>query len=139
MRTVFFRVLAAVAVTTCSAAGLAAPTCGDDLRGAQRLESGHYVLAYRTLPPKPVIGKHFAVEMVACPKADALAPAGVAVDAYMPEHGHGMNYKAAVKPTGKARYRADGLMFHMPGRWDLIFDLQGTGNTERLTRSIVLE
>ncbi len=57
----------------------------------------------------------------------------------MPEHGHGMNYKATVIAVGKARWRADGLMFHMPGRWDLIFELQGAGNAERLTRSIVIE
>jgi YtkA-like len=123
----------------CPVAGFAAPTCGADLRGAQRMESDHYVLAYRTLPATPVIGRHFAVEMAACPKGDALPPASVAVDAYMPEHGHGMNYKAAVKPTGNAHYRADGLMFHMPGRWDLIFYLQSGDKTERLTRSIALE
>ena len=133
------RIIAIVVAATCSVAAFAAPTCGADLSGAQRMESAHYVLAYRTLPAKPLVGRHFAVEMVACPKDGAPAPAGVAVDAYMPEHGHGMNYKAAVKPTGNAHYRAEGLMFHMPGRWDLIFELQSTGMTERLTRSIVLQ
>ena len=133
------RILAILAVATYSLPGFAAQTCGADLRGAQSVESEHYVLAYRTLPATPVIGRHFAVEMVACPKGNAPAPGGVAVDAYMPEHGHGMNYKAVVTPAGNAHYRAAGLMFHMPGRWDLIFEVQSSGNTERLTRSIVLE
>ena len=139
MRTVLHNIAVLLAAASYPLAGLAAQTCGADLSGAQRMESAHYVLAYRTLPAKPLVGRHFAVEMVACPKGGAPAPAGVAVDAYMPEHGHGMNYKAAVKPTGNAHYRAEGLMFHMPGRWDLIFELQSTGMTERLTRSIVLQ
>ena len=35
-----------------------------------------------------------------------------------------MNYRPVVtaRPVG-ASYRADGLMFHMPGRWDLTFDV----------------
>jgi hypothetical protein len=136
---IMLRILAILAVAAYSAPGFAAQTCGADLRGAQRVESEHYVLAYRTLPAKPVVGRHFAVEMVACPKGNASAPARVGVDAYMPEHGHGMNYKAVVKPAGNAHYRAEGLMFHMPGRWDLTFEVQSSGNTERLTRSIMIE
>ena len=116
-----------------------AQACGADLRGAQTLESGRYLVAYRMQPAKIVVGKHFSIDVVTCAKGDVSSPAGVAVDAYMPEHGHGMNYKATIKSTGKSRFRADGLMFHMPGRWDLSFDIQGAGGTERLTRSIVLE
>ena len=142
------------------AASVATQTCGAGLRGAQKIESDNYVLAYRTQPAKITVGKHFSIDLVMCAKGNAAMPDGVTVDAYMPEHGHGMNYKAAVKPAGNdkavakpagkdeaalkpavddARYRADGLMFHMPGRWDLTFELRGAGKAERLTRSIVLE
>ena len=125
----------------------AAP-CGADLRGAVIAESANYLVAFRTQPPRIAVGKHFSVEFEACAKGDAPAPAGVAVDAFMPEHGHGMNYRAVVKPAATAksvgpltvaRYRADGLMFHMPGRWDFYFDVRSAGRTERATRSIVLE
>ena len=156
------RLLAVLIAAACSTAGVAAPTCGGDLRGARKIESDHYVLVYRTQPAKIVVGKHFSVDLVSCPKGDAPLPEGVAVDATMPEHGHGMNYKAVVKPTGNdkvalkpavipdkaalnpaarssAHYRADGLMFHMPGRWDLTFELRAAGKSERLTGSIVLE
>jgi hypothetical protein len=30
-------------------------------------------------------------------------------------------------------------MFHMPGRWDLTFDVDATSGTERLTGTIELE
>lgn len=125
----------------------AAP-CGADLRGAVVAESANYLVAFRTQSPRIAVGKHFSIEFETCAKGDAAAPAGVAVDAFMPEHGHGMNYLAVVKPLAAAksagppttaRYRADGLMFHMPGRWDLYFDVRSAGRTERATRSIVLE
>ncbi len=125
----------------------AAP-CGADLRGAVTAESANYLVAFRTQPPRIAVGKHFSVEFETCVKGDAPAFTGVAVDAFMPEHGHGMNYRAVVKPAAGAkppnaptiaRYRADGLMFHMPGRWDFYFDVRSASGTERATRSVVLE
>lgn len=107
--------------------------------GAHKIESERYVLAYRTKPEQIAIGRHFAVEFTVCAKGGAPAPESVRVDGYMPEHRHGMNYAAAVKPAGGGRYVADGLMFHMPGRWDFIFEVRAGGKTERLTRGIVLD
>ena len=40
----------------------------------------------------------------------------------MPAHRHGMNYRATVSTLSPGVYRAEGLMFHMPGRWRVIFD-----------------
>jgi hypothetical protein len=34
--------------------------------------------------------------------------------------------------------RADGLVFHMPGRWQLIFDVQIGGQAQRITEDIVV-
>jgi hypothetical protein len=67
------------------------------------------------------------------------APHALAVDATMPEHRHGMNYRPTVVARGTGIYRADGLMFHMPGRWDLLFDLVTPAGTERLTATVLLE
>jgi hypothetical protein len=53
----------------------------------------------------------------------------------MPEHRHGMNYKPGIRPVGAGRFRAEGLMFHMPGRWEFVFDLGG----ERLADSVRME
>ena len=134
-----FKIITALMVSACALHAAAAPSCRTGLRGSQAIESGHYVVAYRTQPAKIVVGKHFSIEIMTCAKGNAPAPSGVTVDAFMPDHGHGMNYKATVRAMADARFRADGLMFHMPGRWDLMFDVQGAGGVERLTRSIVLE
>jgi cytochrome c peroxidase len=56
----------------------------------------------------------------------------------MPEHRHGMNYAPAVKPLGPGRWRAEGLMFHMPGKWEFLFEVRGAGNTDRLVSQFLL-
>jgi hypothetical protein len=50
-----------------------------------------------------------------------------------------MNYRAVVVPRGNGRYVAEGLLFHMPGRWQLVFDVASGAGTERLVRDVVLE
>jgi len=67
------------------------------------------------------------------------APDSVRVDATMPEHRHGMNYRPTVTATGEGRYKAEGLMFHMAGRWELMFEVRSGGKTERIVQSIRLE
>jgi cytochrome c peroxidase len=57
----------------------------------------------------------------------------VKVDAQMPEHRHGMNYAPEVKALGPGRWRAEGLMFHMPGKWAFIFEVRAAGKTDRMT------
>jgi cytochrome c peroxidase len=62
----------------------------------------------------------------------------VKVDAHMPEHRHGMNNAPSVKAIGDARWRAEGLMFHMQGRWELVFEVRSKGATDRLAHPLQL-
>ncbi len=106
-------------------AAASAWACGDSLGGATRaIESAQWRLVYRTQPEPIPVARHFTVEFVLCPLAAANLPAEVRVDAQMPEHKHGMNYRPGVTTLGKGHYRAEGLMFHMPGRWELVFELR---------------
>jgi hypothetical protein len=116
----------------------AAQSCGH-MDGARKVESTRYVLAYRTKPAKLAVGQHFVVEMAVCPKGGEAAPETVRVDGFMPEHNHGMNYKAVVKAGEGGRYLADGMMFHMPGKWDFIFEVRGAGKTDRMTHTVILQ
>jgi hypothetical protein len=50
-----------------------------------------------------------------------------------------MNYRPSLKALGEGRWRADGLMFHMAGRWELIFDVEAGARRERLVDSVVLK
>ena len=110
-----------------------------DLAGGQKVESDRYVLSYRTQPAKLAVGQHFLVELVVCPRSGQPVPDGVRVDGFMPEHNHGMNYRAVIKPAEGGRYLAEGLMFHMSGKWDFIFEVRGGGKTDRLVSPIVLQ
>jgi hypothetical protein len=110
----------------------AAQACELPGGAAQSVKSQTYTVLYRTAPLR--VGEHFAVEFAVCP-----APESVKVDAWMPEHRHGMNYKPTVAALGGGRYRAEGLMFHMAGRWELVFELRSGGRTERLAHSVRLE
>lgn len=112
--------------------------CTPAFQGAATVESAHYTLAWRAQPAQIPVGSHFSVDFVVCPKAGAPLPQSLRVDAQMPEHRHGMNYKATLRSEGDGRYRADGLMFHMPGRWELLFELRGR-ETERLLAEVVLK
>jgi hypothetical protein len=101
-----------------------------------RLSASDVVLFFRTVPAPIEVGRHFAVEAIVCTTP---APQGLRVDARMPEHRHGMNYRPTVAATGAGRYRAEGLLFHMPGRWQLLFDVDHNGRTQRFATDIVLE
>ena len=118
---------------------VAAALCGAaqacELPEGARTESAGFTLAYRTIPARIAIGEHFALEYTVCPKTGGAAPAMVSADAWMPEHRHGMNYKASVAALGDGRFRAEGLLFHMPGRWEFVFEANG----ERLAHSVRLE
>jgi hypothetical protein len=118
----------------------AAAACGEELRGTtQAIEGEHYVVVFRTVPDPIAVGEHFALDFTMCPRAKGDAPRSVRVDASMPEHRHGMNYRPVVTARAVGTYRADGLLFHMPGRWDLVFDVVGGGGTERLTGTMRIE
>jgi len=77
------------------------------------------VLAWRAPAPLP-LAEFFAVDFAVCARAGGRIEAP-RVDATMPEHGHGMNYRPTVAAQGRGRFRADGLLLHMPGRWQLSF------------------
>jgi hypothetical protein len=115
----------------------AAQTC--NLKGGRQVESERFVVSYRTKPAKLAVGQHFVVEMAVCPKGSEAAPETVRVDGFMPQHNHGMNYKAVVKAGEGGRYLAEGMMFHMPGRWDFIFEVRGGGKVDRMTQTVILQ
>ena len=109
----------------------AAQACELPGGAALAIRSPTHTVVYRAAPR---VGEHFAVEFAVCP-----APQDVQVDAWMPAHRHGMNYQPVVKPLGGGRYRAEGLMFHMPGEWEFVFVLRADGATQRLARGLRVE
>lgn len=100
--------------------------------------SDHYLMAFRSDPLRIEVGEPFALVVNVCTRRGGAAEL-VAVDASMPEHRHGMNYRAAIAAKGEGRFRAEGLLFHMPGRWEITFDVGGGAESERLSHDILLK
>jgi len=111
----------------------AAQPCGESLgKGVARAESARYVVAWRADPAPIPLSRHFALDVAVCPKAAAPLPTSLRVDATMPAHRHGMNYTPAVTVVRGGRFRVEGMLFHMPGAWELAFDVVAPDGAERV-------
>ena len=97
-----------------------------------RSSPSHYMVAFRPDPVRIEVGEPFSLLFNVCTKSDKPAEL-VAIDAQMPEHKHGMNYRPTIVSLGDGRYRVEGMVFHMPGRWELAFDVRAGEESERLT------
>jgi hypothetical protein len=109
--------------------------CGAYLPAQSRqvISGNGYVVAFAASRWPISVGQHFSLDFEVCPAPDTSTPARVRVDADMPVHQHGMNYRTKVQSLDAGRYAAQGLMFHMPGRWRLMFDLETGSSTSRLS------
>lgn len=74
--------------------------------------------ALRTRPSPVKVGMPFAIDLRVC-AADGAQIDRVTIDATMPAHRHGMNYKPELIAKGIGNYVGRGFLFHMPGRWEI--------------------
>jgi hypothetical protein len=132
---------AAAALIAAPIGAAQATDCGAALRALELLVAQQDDVRVVFVPrPSPVpVGRHFKIDFVVCAGGAVRADARAQVDADMPAHRHGMNYRASVAPLGNGVNRAEGLMFHMPGRWRLMFDLELDGRTLRVAREIEVQ
>ena len=77
----------------------------------------------------------FAPDDAARPRSDV----SLAVDAAMPQHGHGMNRVPKIEKLPDGGFRAEGLLFHMPGKWELYFDVARGPLVERAQVDVEVE
>ncbi len=89
---------------------------------------------WRSEPAKIAVGQPFRLVVTLCPATATL----LAVDATMPEHRHGMNYRPTLAPLGAGRFRVDGLLWHMSGRWELRFDVALGAERQVLRQDVTL-
>lgn len=135
------RALAALALGVITSAAQAA--CPPDATDGAVLKAGELVLAYRPIlagkPSRIPMAKHFALEVQLCDKAGVSTARLQKVDATMPEHKHGMNYRPQITPLGDGRFRVEGMMFHMAGHWQLAFEVQAGKEAVRLTDDVQID
>lgn len=84
------------------------------------------------------IGEPFAVEFAVC-ASDGRTAERVAIDATMPAHRHGMNYRPTVSVLGDGRYRAEAFLFHMPGLWEVVVTAYRGGQPVHLKREFQVQ
>ncbi len=133
----------AVTLMACAALGAATDlyaACGDELPAATRrlAVAGEQQVYFAARGGPLTVGRHFALDIVVCPGPGAEPISALRVDADMPAHRHGMNYRPEVKALGAGRFEAQGLMLHMPGRWRFIFDLGSGSTAQRVTHEVQL-
>jgi hypothetical protein len=92
-------------------------------------------LAWRTADGQPIgLSQPFSLQVRLCPASAELR----AVDATMPAHRHGMNYRPSLQALGDGRWRADGLLWHMRGGWELRWDVWLDGRLHTLRQAVDL-
>jgi hypothetical protein len=103
--------------------------------GGQELANRDHsiALSYRPDPAGLAVDRQFSLIVHVCARTPA---EGLNVDAHMPEHRHGMNYKPTIALTAPGAWRADGLLLHMPGKWEFLFGVRVDGKTERLAHAV---
>ncbi len=116
----------------------AAAECGDKLqqKGKQMLLNEGYAVAFVPSVWPITVGKHFSLSIQICSPTGKTTPSTVQVNADMPIHKHGMNYRPTVIDLGGGSYRADGLMFHMPGKWRFLIELGNESQNIQLLREL---
>ena len=130
------------------AAAVAVLGCGDPepaRAGSGRVESnaGSYTVSFESTPrPIPLnqpFDLRFKVSAKGGSKAGGGTPLSIEIDARMPAHRHGMSRTPKLTTLPDGGYLAQGMMFHMPGRWELYFDITEGGRTERAQVDVDLE
>ncbi len=117
--------------STASAANTACPLAAS---APARTEAGPVQISWTTTPNPVQVGEPILMRLTLCP-ADAKLER---VDAVMPEHRHGMNYKATFASLGDGVWEVKGMVWHMSGRWELRVDARLGEKTQRITQSITL-
>jgi hypothetical protein len=110
-------------------------SCGQQFNPTvrQTIDAPNFIVAYEpSVWPIPV-GKHFAVRVEVCSKNPSDLVSAFKIDADMPAHKHGMNYKPSVIKQSETIFLAQGLMFHMPGQWRVQFEFEsGTTPSQKI-------
>ncbi len=96
---------------TCANAGLACerPDAAADMEPV----TSDAMAAFVVLDPPP-IAQPFKITITYCEPVSRLS-----VTAIMPAHQHGMNYEPKIDAVSDTTFTASGMVFHMPGAWQI--------------------
>ena len=107
--------------------------------GRWLVEGDGFRLLFAPRPTRIRVGEHFGLDITLCARHGGTGLPTLKLDADMPAHRHGMNYRPTLQTRSDGHVRAQGLMFHMPGRWRFMFDLADERGAARLTHEVEIE
>ena len=83
-----------------------------------------FILHWSARPTPIPVNDFFEIDVLLLDHhGNPLTDAQLHVDAAMPQHRHGMNHRSHMESLGDGRWRAEDMLFHMPGAWVLYFDV----------------
>lgn len=81
------------------------------------------------------VGQPFDIRIVVCSPGAGVSDR-LDVDAIMPLHRHGMNYRPAVRRTAPEAYTIAGMFFHMPGAWQIVVRTYRADGSQKFTLDV---
>lgn len=93
-----------------------------------------YIVSYETVPDPIPLNEPFTLQFDVRPRLPSAArpgELGVEVDARMPAHFHGMTRMPKISRKSDGHYVAEGMLFHMPGHWEVYVDISQGAGVER--------
>lgn len=107
------------------------------------LSNGGTYRVHWSLEPDPIpLNEEFTILLDIRHGDDRLVDADsitLTVDARMPEHRHGMIQRPVITRDERGCFVVEGMLFHMPGFWQLHFDVTQGGVTERAQDDVTLD
>ena len=111
--------------------------CNSDFQGYDTVAGDDVNIYYRSVEAPIRVGRQFKLTVIVCQGGNAWS-GELVMDAFMPAHGHGMNYKPEISKTGNGEFLANGLLLHMPGEWRLDFKLLGESINQTYSSPLTL-
>jgi len=106
-----------------------------------RLDSndGVYEVSWSSDPSPIPVNEFFTMDVEVRRNGSLLTTGDLVVDAAMPHHNHGMNHVPGIKRSGAGRWHVQDMLFHMPGDWELYFDIKQDGIVHRAQEAIEVD
>lgn len=107
-------------------------------------DSGDFTVELISFPVSPPTNQIFSFDLRVTTANEIDAESlDVLVDAGMPQHAHGMNVRPRARvnrqDASEAVFTIDGMMFHMPGVWELSVDVVDGPYTERVSFDVLAQ
>lgn len=101
-------------------------------RGIAQEGQERFKVTYKSqVEPVPLNRIHSWLLHVETTDAKPVEKASIKVDGGMPTHNHGLPTQPVVTEIGDGDYLVDGLKFSMTGHWEMWFEIQAGGISEK--------